>query len=235
VPKFSTQPLYLQLHDALTERVASGQWKPGTAIPNEGDLAREFRVSVGTMRKALDLMETEQLVTRRQGRGTFVNDQTARDLAWRFCNIRTLNGSRVEGQFSVDKIEETQANERERERLDLQENERVYRIRRLRMDGDRLLMVEDVSLPTALFLDVPDMIPDIVALALQNGIVLGKAKERIRLEVAEPAVSKLLNVPDNSEVLVLDRVIHTLLGRPAEWRMGYCHLGREYIYRAEMK
>jgi GntR family transcriptional regulator len=65
---FSTRPLYLQLRDALAERVAAGEWKPGTAIPNESDLAREFGVSAGTMRKALDLLEDEHLVTRRQGR-----------------------------------------------------------------------------------------------------------------------------------------------------------------------
>jgi GntR family transcriptional regulator len=232
VTKFSTRPLYLQLHDALAERVASGQWKPGP-VANEGSLAREFGVSAGTMRKALDLMEAERLITRRQGRGTFVNDQTAPDLASRFCNIRTVAGRPVERQFRVDKITEAQANEAERERLGLGENDRVYRIRRLRMDGDRPLMVEDVSLPTALFLDVPDTIPNIVTLAQQNGIVLGKAEERITLGVAAPAVSKLLNVPGNSAVLVLDRVIHTLLGRRA-WRMGYCHLGREYTYLAEM-
>src|SRR4051812_41587123 len=51
---FSTRPLYLQLRDALAERVAGGEWRPGAAIPNEGDLAREFGVSAGTMRKALD-------------------------------------------------------------------------------------------------------------------------------------------------------------------------------------
>ena len=56
----------------------SGEWKPGSAIPNESDLAREFGVSAGTMRKALDLMEGEHLLTRRQGRGTFVNDQSLR-------------------------------------------------------------------------------------------------------------------------------------------------------------
>jgi len=233
VTKFSTRPLYLQLHDALTERVASGQWKPGP-IANEGNLAREFGVSLGTVRKALDLMEAERLVTRRPGRGTFVNDQTAHDLSSRFCNIRTVDGRPVERQFRVDKTEETRANDVERERLGLGENDRVYRIRRLRMDGDRPLMVEDFSLPTALFLDIPDTIPDIVVLAQQNGMVLGKAAERITLEVAAPAVSKPLSVPDNSVVLVLDQVIHTLLGRRAIWRMGYCHLGHEYTYLAEM-
>ena len=72
------------------------------------------------------------------------------------------------------KIHKLQANEAERERLGLGESDRVCRIRRLQMDGDRPLMVEDISLPTALFLDLPDRIPDTVALAQRNGIVLGK-------------------------------------------------------------
>ena len=77
--QLSTRPIYLQLRDALAERIASGEWKPGSAIPNEGDLAREFGVSAGTMRKALSLLEDEHLITRRQGRGTYVNDPARRD------------------------------------------------------------------------------------------------------------------------------------------------------------
>jgi GntR family transcriptional regulator len=54
--QFATRPLYLQLRDTLVERVAKGEWKPGAAIPNEVHLAREFDVSPGTVRKALDTM-----------------------------------------------------------------------------------------------------------------------------------------------------------------------------------
>ena len=57
--RFSNRPLYLQLRDTLAQRIANGEWKPAAAIPNESDLAREFGVSAGTMRKALDLMEAE--------------------------------------------------------------------------------------------------------------------------------------------------------------------------------
>ena len=71
---FFTQPLYLQLRDALAERIARGEWKPGTVLPAEGNLARELGVSTGTVRKALDLLESEHLLSRRQGRGTFVID-----------------------------------------------------------------------------------------------------------------------------------------------------------------
>ena len=72
--RFFTQPLYLQLRDALAERIARGEWKPGIAIPGEGDLARQLGVSKGTVRKSLDLLESEGLLSRRQGRGTFVID-----------------------------------------------------------------------------------------------------------------------------------------------------------------
>ena len=77
----SRRPLYLQVRDALLERITNGTWKPQMAIPNELELAREMGVSPGTMRKALELLEAEHLVTRRQGRGTFVNDQASEQLA----------------------------------------------------------------------------------------------------------------------------------------------------------
>src|SRR5690349_21939849 len=117
--RLSNRPLYLQLRDALAGRIAGGEWKPGSAIPNESDLAREFEVSAGTMRKALDLMEGEHLLTRRQGRGTFVNDQSSHELAARFSNIRCLDGKRICGDIKSAHITSGTANELERSRLQL--------------------------------------------------------------------------------------------------------------------
>src|SRR5262245_22052084 len=96
--RFLTRPLYMQVRDALAERIATGHWRPGAAIANEGDLAREFGVSSGTMRKALDLLESEHLLTRRQGRGTFVNDQTSEELSVRYSNIRNREGQHIGGE-----------------------------------------------------------------------------------------------------------------------------------------
>jgi DNA-binding GntR family transcriptional regulator len=77
ISRFNTQPLYVQVRDTLLQRIESGEWKPERAIPNEGDLAREYGISAGTMRKTLDLMESEGHLSRKQGRGTFVIDRTA--------------------------------------------------------------------------------------------------------------------------------------------------------------
>src|SRR5207302_253934 len=72
--KLSRRPLYMQVCDELIKRMTDGHWKPGSLLPNEIDLARELDVSPGTMRKALDVLEADKLVERRQGHGTVVTD-----------------------------------------------------------------------------------------------------------------------------------------------------------------
>jgi len=84
------RPLYLQVRDLVLERITGGTWKPGAMLPAEVDLARELGISSGTVRKALDALEAEHVVSRRQGKGTFVNDSKALALAWRYENVLGL-------------------------------------------------------------------------------------------------------------------------------------------------
>ena len=129
--RFSTCPLYLQVRNAIAQRIMSGEWKPRTAIPSENELAREFNVSVGTMRKALDVAEAERLLTRRQGRGTFVNDHSSSEHAARYSNIRSRKGDHIGGDVTILNVLETTVNEREGMRLRLRARERVHRIHRV--------------------------------------------------------------------------------------------------------
>jgi len=64
-PSFS--PLYQQIKVLLMRSLQAGEWKPGEAIPSEMELAARFRVSQGTVRKAIDEMAAENLLLRRQG------------------------------------------------------------------------------------------------------------------------------------------------------------------------
>lgn len=229
--QFSHRPIYLQLRDVLAARIATAAWKPGVAIPNEGDLAREFGVSPGTMRKALDLMEHERLVTRRQGRGTFVNDQSSDELALRFINIRTPNGDRLIGEVRSPQITDGVANELECARLCLPTGQRVYRIRRVRLSDDKPFMVEEASVPAALFPGLEQMSEfthRIVCLAQKCGILLGKAEERISIASASPEVADALCVARGSPVTVLDRVVRAMDGQPVEWRVAWCDLAENY-------
>ncbi len=65
------------------------------------------------------------------------------------------------------------------------------------------------------------------------GILLGKAEERIYLETAVAPLDSELQLAPSTPLLRLDRVVHAVDGRPVEWRIAYCNLGRNaYLVRS---
>ena len=89
-PTFS--PLYRQIKGLITRGLQAGDWKPGEAIPSETELAGRFGVSQGTVRKAIDELATENLLVRRQGRGTFVATHHEARAQFRFLRLRRDGG-----------------------------------------------------------------------------------------------------------------------------------------------
>lgn len=65
-------PIYLQIKDWMRQQIASGAWPKSFKLRPEVDLADELEVSRGTVRKAIEELTEEGLVTRTHGRGTFV-------------------------------------------------------------------------------------------------------------------------------------------------------------------
>ena len=84
-PAFS--PLYQQIKALILQSLQAGEWKPGDLIPSEIELAGRFRVSQGTVRKAIDELAAENLVVRRQGRGTFVATHAEQHVQYRFLRL----------------------------------------------------------------------------------------------------------------------------------------------------
>ena len=90
-PAFS--PLYQQIKGLILQSLQSGEWKPGEAIPSEMDLAARFKVSQGTVRKAIDELATENLLVRRQGKGTFVATHAEERFQFRFLKLQPDHGN----------------------------------------------------------------------------------------------------------------------------------------------
>src|SRR3954462_13069605 len=84
-PAFS--PLYQQIKGLILQSLQAGEWKPGEAIPSEMELAARYRVSQGTVRKAIDELAAENLVVRRQGKGTFVATHAEQHVRYRFLRL----------------------------------------------------------------------------------------------------------------------------------------------------
>lgn len=237
IAPFSTRPLYLQVRDLLVGRIAAGDWKPGGTLPNEVDLARDLNVSPGTVRRALEQMEEEHLIHRRQGRGTFVADHSTEELAIRYTNVRNPSGVRIAGDVACASTSSGQASELEQKRLRLRPNMSVTRIHRIRRCDHGPFMVEDVSLPDMLFPGLAgqkEIAHRITLLAQQFGVLLGRAEEQVRITLADEQTAQELAVAKKTPVLQLDRVVYSLDGRPVEWRLAKCNFGDE-VYWTEMR
>src|SRR3982750_3098476 len=90
-PSFS--PLYQQIKSLILQSLQAGEWKPGESIPSEVELAARFKVSQGTMRKAIDELAAENLLVRRQGKGTFVATHAEQHVQYRFLKLVPDDGS----------------------------------------------------------------------------------------------------------------------------------------------
>ena len=71
-PKSST-PLYVQIKEQMRLAVASGAIKPGEQVPTVRDLATQLRINLNTVARAYRELQSEGLLTSRQGSGTFVS------------------------------------------------------------------------------------------------------------------------------------------------------------------
>jgi GntR family transcriptional regulator len=181
-------------------------------------------------------MESERLISRRQGRGTFVIDQTSNEHAVRFSNIRDPDGIRIAGETESCTITAGVANETESRLLQLRNGEPVFRLHRVRTHGNVPLMAEDSTVPQARFPGLAqenDISPSIVVLAQHYGVLLGRAEEKLGVAAAKGAITNALRVPEGTPLLTLDCVVYAIDGRPIEWRVARCHL-RDNHYFAEM-
>jgi GntR family transcriptional regulator len=77
----SPVPLYLQVAAVLRRRIEDGHWPPAAKMSTLEELEREFQVARVTVRQAVELLEKQGLVERKQGKGTFVTGELA-DRRW---------------------------------------------------------------------------------------------------------------------------------------------------------
>ena len=228
---FGAKPLYVQLRDALLARVAAGQWKPGDAIPNEIEIAREYGLSAGTVRKSLDWMEAARIIVRRQGRGTFVCDPSSEEFVNWYERLRDAEGLPVIDAIGESKVSEAEADSWECARLHLAPGSVVRRTQRVRTEGGVPYLLERSTVPVALF-PLPEADRDkdypLLELAQICGVILGKGEERISTQLAGPELAEGLECGEDEPLLRLDRIVYTITGQPAKWRVGHCKLNGKY-------
>jgi GntR family transcriptional regulator len=229
--RFQVRPLYLQVRDALLDRIKDGRWKPGANLPSEIDLYRQLGVSLGTLRKALGVMESEQLIIREPGRGTFVRDHQAGQGLGRFNPIRAADGAPLRGQVTARKVKLAAPTPAERSALRMKLGEQVVRIHRVRVHDERPFAFEQVSLSERRFpglagqTEFPDELEE---LAQDRGVIVARAEAKVRLAPASAAAAEALALAERVPVLSVERVAFDTDHEPIEAMMAYYDLRDEY-------
>lgn len=220
-----SKPLYRQVRETLIRRMVDGIWSPGQPLPSEIQLAAELGVSQGTVRKALDEMAAENLVVRRQGRGTFVARHDEERILFQFFKLVGDDGERHFPESRVLGIEKARATAAEAAALGLVRNGRVLRIRRLRTFDDTPLIAETMTLPEQLFPGLADApVPNNLygLYGTRYGITVARAREKLKAVSVDAAGSVLLEVKEGTPALLIDRLAFGLNGTPVEWRVSLC-------------
>lgn len=217
--------------------MVQGVWKPGAVLPSEVQLAAEFGVSQGTVRKALDALAAENLVIRRQGRGTFVAEHDAERALFHFFHLVGEDGSRQLPGATLLSCRAGKASRDEAARLEIARGAAVIRIRRTRDLGGAPSIFETISVPADMFPGLGDHgdLPNTVyqLYEARYGVTIVRAEERLRAVEAPEEAAGHLGLAPGKPVLEIDRVAFALDGRPAEWRVSLCDT-RHHHYLAEL-
>jgi GntR family transcriptional regulator len=219
------RPLYRQVKDVLTKRIADGVWPAGGILPSEPEIAADLGVSHGTVRKALDELAAENMVVRRQGKGTFVARHDEARILFQFFKLFPDSGERRFPDSRILRVGVHDAGPEAVHLLDLRKGARVVRIDRLRTLAGRLCIVERITLPRALFpgiekRDLPNNLYELYRSAF--GVTIGRAQERLKAVAATRQEAKHLDVTAGAPLLSIDRTAFAIDGRPVEWRVSLC-------------
>ncbi|MEO1490580.1 MAG: GntR family transcriptional regulator [Pseudomonadota bacterium] len=217
-------PLYAQVRETLIKRISAREWAPGTALPSETALAAELGVSQGTVRKALDSLCADGALTRAQGRGTFVAEQTVERANFRFFRLTDESGAQVFPELLSQDLSRGTATAEEAGALSLAVQAPVHRIDRVRTVGGMPLIHEHITLPVRLFprLGQGTLPPNALYPFYQQsfGISVLRTEDRLTADPATDVLAQRLHVARGAPLLTSTRVAYDLTDRSVELRIS---------------
>jgi GntR family transcriptional regulator len=231
-PTFS--PLYRQIKNLILQGLASGEWRPGEAIPSEAELAIRFNVSQGTVRKAIDEMAAENLVVRKQGKGTYVASHNDPRAFFRFLRVVPNEGGVAVPQSVPLECWRAKAGQEAARILDIPLGSPINIVRRLLKFDGKPVVLDEIYLPGEVFqgltLEVLQSNQDSLYTLFETrfGVRMIRAEERIRAVAADRTSAEQLNVEEGSPLLSVERVTFTYGDKPVEWRRGLYSTAEHY-------
>ena len=218
------RPLYEQIKETLLARLAADHWRPGELLPSEPKLAEEFDVSQGTVRRALDEMVAQGLLTRHQGRGTAVTEHKP----FQFFDLLRADGIRELPESKTVRVSVNAASRTERDALELAAGKKVIRIIRVRYLNLEPKIYETICVSWDLFSELAAMDARDVPNTIYNyydqkfGVPVISKRDRLRAASATQVEARYLLVDMGTPLLEIECIAYSHRQQPIEQRISRC-------------
>jgi GntR family transcriptional regulator len=226
-------PLYMRLQQAIRRALETELLKPDQALPAERDIAADFAVSRITVRKALEGLVEEGLLTRRQGAGTFVRGviekqftkltSFSEDMAARGHHVRSDWLSKSEGAVRPD----------EALTLGLRPGARVFRFDRVRYADDVPMAIEHSVIAGNGLTGVDSVGASLYAALEANGCRPVRALQRLRAVLFDAGQAAILGLTPGAPGLFIERRGYLVDGSIVEMTHSW-YRGDAYDFVAEI-
>jgi GntR family transcriptional regulator len=218
---------YQEVKQKITRDIVNGRYFIGQALPAEKEFAKEFKVSIGTLRKAVDELVSEGIVIRRQGKGTFIAEHDEQRLLYYFFHVIKHDADHKNyPKVELVSFQSATANGEEAKKLQLKEGSPVWRIvNRLSLDGqcvivDRLTLSKE-RFPKLTKLAFKDREGSIYQLyQAKYGQLVTRTSERLRAGAASKQDAEWLNIKPGDPVIIIRRIAIGIEDEPIEWRIS---------------
>lgn len=214
-------PLYHQIYLILRARIMKGDFPTGSLLPGEQDLARRLSVSRITVKRAMNELAEDRLVTRHRGRGTLVTGRPPRRVVRGSFDtlLDSLKQMGVETQVQLLEVQDSQASGVVAELLQIAQGDPVQRVIRMRkIEGEPFSYIIN-HVPSAIAAkyrrrDLESR--PMLELLEKAGAAAFEVEQWITATAAEPHVAAVLNVAVGSPLLKIERIVRDEGGRPVQ-------------------
>jgi len=232
-------PLYAQVKTLLVKRIGAGSWKPGQMLPSEYELAAEYNVSQGTVRKALNALEADRMIVRRQGVGTFVARHSRDRALYQFFRMVEPDGSRIIPTSVVLSQRIQRATRDQANDLGVDASAMLHAITRVRSLNGKPAIFERIYVPVEVMPDLSveahiQMDEEMYVIYQERfGISIVRVGEQLAAVAATADEAKKLGLKVGAPLLEVHRIATDVSGRPVELRISRCDT-RRCRYGAEV-
>lgn len=226
-------PLYQQMQDALRRGIETGALRPQEALPPERDIASEFGISRITVRKAIDGLVADGMLTRRQGAGTFVGGRVEKQFSklTSFSEDMAARGRTARSEWIMQT--ESNVNSDESLTLGLSPGSRVFRFHRIRYADEQPMALEYSTVPGFGLPGLEAVGVSLYAALEAAGHRPTRALQRLRAVLFDAEQARLLGVDVNAAGLFIERRGFLEDGRAIEMTHSW-YRGDAYDFVAEL-